>query len=174
MLKLEEILNEILQEPISTPYNCEQVTGKYIPKEKDLRCYFKTNSGNEYVVDFFTIVEPKTVFINGKSIIELSTLVTDDKEYAYLIGLAFSLKERDREDAEEYESSTFENEQYEVLGRVTSVIEQFITNNPKYNILSIMGDTEKRRMDSYLYIFNNQFKDKFNSYKGNSDYFIKK
>mgnify|MGYP001606301577 FL=1 len=96
--------------------------------------------------------------------------------------MGFSLKERDRDNAKEYEKPTFENEQYEVLGRITSIIEQFINNNSKYNILSIAGDTEKRRMNSYLYIFNNHFKNKFNRYKGESEnsetgesyYFIRK
>ena len=93
MKTLEQKINEIFN-PIPTPYKPEQVNGKYVKGKKDLRCYFKTNSGNEYAVDFFVLEEPKTILINGKSIIEASLITSKDKEHAYLIGLGFSLKKK--------------------------------------------------------------------------------
>ena len=174
MLKLEEILKNIIEEALNksipSPYDCKSVEGKYIPEKKDLRCQITTKLGNSYEIDFFTLEEPKTTLVNGKSIVEITDLISDDKQNAYFIGLGFTEKGKGRENSKEYDKVTGFNEPLDLLGRISSIVEQFIDKNPKYNILCILGDTDKQKLNIFIYLFNNQFKDKFDVYKSKSSY----
>jgi len=164
---LRKELLEVYEKSQQTKYIPIKSSGEYVPEKQDTKYKFTSNSGNNYEVDFFVLKEPKTILIDNKSIIDISSSISDDKKYAYLIGISFTIEGRDYSTSDDV---TNKNEQYEVINKVSYLFEEFLKDSPEYNIFFIGTETHRKKLDIYNYIFNKQFKDKFYYIKGQSRY----
>lgn len=184
---LTNILKEVLDKPIKTDYE------KKVDQIVDGRVVdiysFKTKSNNQYDVDFVygTLNPEKTPFKSGM----LSNLLIDDyKKDADYIDLGFSPTEVKNIEVPDdiigtmddpYIAKTNRMEQFELLGKVAFLIEEYVRNNPYYKIYSIGKNTNENNLSTYINIFKRIFSSNFimfdeknPDYKYGSYFFINK
>jgi len=123
----EFILNEIFARPKETIFSIKQEKSKYYTNEINYYSPFKTDSGQEYIIDFIYVKE-ENQFKNDN-----------------VFNLSFTTKEnRDLINHKKYETETDKNEIIELTKRLIYVIEKsigFISLN--YNkIVLLIGETE--------------------------------
>ena len=145
-IKLDEVL-----EPLKTSY-LKKVNQRKFGFLVD-SYLFETNKNNKYVVDFFKDI----VFINAKE--------------NFLIILGFSTIENSEiEDFHDENVTTLDSnyikitnkkEQYEVLGKVVYLIQEYIKNNPNYSIFGITKNTHKKNLIVHNKIYEKIFKNNF-------------
>jgi len=144
---------------------------------------FKTISENIYDVDFYkSNINPKKYENINKYFSNANNLKTID--------IGFTLNNYDRtepitlENPEDdpYVKRSNKNEQYEVLGKVGYMIEEYINNNPDINVYAIGKNSNSSNLAAYLQMYKNIFVNKFiliedksENYNGDDAYyFIKK
>lgn len=133
---------------------------------------FKTTSGNFYDVDFY-----KTI-INLNVLKNVQKYLNSDKDEIKTIDIGFTSSNVDREEKEElhgtsddpYVKRTNRNEQYEVLGKVAYLVEEYVKNND-YNVYVVGKSDDNKKMTVYLKMFENIFRNNFTMIEDVSKYY---
>jgi hypothetical protein len=138
---------------------------------------FKTSSGNSYDVDFYE------TYVNSENI----TLMQDNDKLSNHINVqilnarvvGFTRTELERTDGDdlddeiiknndkEYNKRTERNEQYEVLEKISFIIQEFNKNNPNINCYILGKDSDEKNILAYLKIFQNIFSNDFKMFDSN-------
>ena len=141
---------------------------------------FTTKSDQKYEVDFYHT----TLNLNKlKNIIEYYP----DKKLINCIDIGFTIFNNVNSEYHDYGTwnndpyikRTDKNEQYEVLGKVAFIIDEYIKTHPEQKIYAIGKDTYKSNIKTYLYMFEKLFKsfikieDISEYYNNGAFYFIK-
>jgi len=187
LLDLKQIINEelnnylfeIFNKSIQTIY---QISKNNIYDGNYFDIYrFKTSSGNSYDVDFYKIQLNLNQLSNISKYFPNTDIINS-------IHLGFTSSDYNRDEKPElsgtindlYEKRTNKNEQYEVLGKVAFMIEEYIINNSEIKIFVIGKNTEISKLSAYIKMFENIFSSKFkmvedisNEYEEGAIYFIK-
>jgi hypothetical protein len=168
---LDKFINEVYDNPIKTEY--EKIFDNYEFGYFIDIYRFVTNSGNSYDLDFLkdTINTNRVLILNNNE--KLSSIIKDEYgENINYIELGFTPTEiKDitididpdiigTED-DPYILRTNRNEQYELLNRISFLILEYVKNNPAILIYSIGKNTHENNLNSYIYVFNKIFSNKF-------------
>lgn len=128
---------------------------------------FKTNSGEQYEVDFFkTLIELneshkiKKYFNEKNEHINESALDCVDIGFTYFNNVNNDFHDQGFDILGQYKKRTNKNEQYEVLGKVAFIVNEYIINHPAQEIYAIGKDT----CDSNINVYNNMYNKLFKSY----------
>ena len=141
---------------------------------------FTTKSDQKYEVDFYHT----TLNLNKlKNIIKYFP----NENFIECIDIGFTIFNNVNNDYHDYGTwnndpylkRTNKNEQYEVLGKVAFIIEEYIKSHPEQKIYAISKDTYTSNLKVYLYMFEKLFKsfikieDVSEYYDNGAFYFIK-
>lgn len=166
---LNETLTEIYEKPIKTDY--EEIS-RYFSDDVYLDTYrFKTESGHSYDLDFII----SSINLNGvrtKNNTQIGKLITDDIDEENLsyrdIGFTPTEIKNIEIDVNIYGSKndpyikrTSRNEQYELLNKISYLINEYVNNNPHVYIYTIGKNTKEHNLSTYLYIFKKIFSNDF-------------
>jgi hypothetical protein len=124
----EFILNEIFARPKKTNFIVGNEDSKIYPNETNFFSPFKTDSGQEYIVDFIYVKETKNQFKDSN-----------------VFNLSFTTKEqRDLTNYKKYESPTDRNEIIELTKRLIYVINTTLKFIKQFydNPILLIGETE--------------------------------
>ena len=166
-------LNEILDNPIPTKYDMFINDTFHDDYHKDVY-RFKLDNNNVYDVDFY------------KSPYDANILMKKNNETFYVnsIIIGFSSKENKETysdnsifgtEYDPYVNKTNRNEQYEVLGKVSYLIGEYMRNNPKINFYRIQKNTHSKNLSTYINMFKKQFEKDFLMYDTPKEFvFIRK
>lgn len=173
---IEEMINEIYDKPIVIEYKklLEHDYEGYI-----LDIYrFKTDAGNSYDADFLNqaINTNKIILFkeNDKKHWLSSILKNEFIGLLDCIELGFTPTEFKDIDVEPdsigtmddpYINRTDRKEQYELLNRMSFLIQEYIKNNPNILIYSIGKNTHENNLSSYSYIFNKIFENNYSMFE---------
>lgn len=156
---IKECLNESFQKITPTDYE--------IVNDGEIIIYrFKTDSNNSYDLEF----------ING--FIDCNTKVGDGVISDYVEGIkiggnkcfilttdiAFVPSEiniEDRDNPELYTKETNRGEQFELMGRLSYLVKEYIKNNEMENIFVVGKDTKQIKLNIYNKLFDNLFSSDF-------------
>jgi hypothetical protein len=177
----EEINNfifEILDTLISTEYDILK-DNKYAGFYFDIY-RFKSNSGNYYDVDFYKSE------INPNEYDNISKYFSNVNKLK-IIDIGFTSTNYDRTEPinlenpenDPYVKRTNKNEQYEVLGKVGYLIQEYINNNPDINVYAVGKNSNSLNLAAYLQMYKNIFANKFiliedrsENYNGDDAYYF--
>jgi hypothetical protein len=179
------MIDEVFDKPVKTTYEklLDVVVG-YDHKHDIYR--FKTDGGFSYDVEFHKI------FINFKHpdfdtihLLDGSSLPNKHEEIVTVgIIIGFTPTEVSSLDVPEdiegtpddpYINRTGRNEQYEVLGKIIYLVEEYIKNNPNLYIYIITKNTNRTNIKIYNQMFRNVFSNNFDVYESSEAYYyIKK
>jgi hypothetical protein len=188
LYKLNELINEEVKNIIF------EIFDKLIPTEytvvKDIKYgefiydqyVFTTKSNQKYEVDFYHTIlnlnKLKNVieyFPNEKIIncIDIGFTIFNNVDNDYHdYGIEGTLNDP-------YLKRTNKNEQYEVLGKVAYIVNEYIEKHPEQKIYAIGKNTYKSNLKTYEYMYEKLFKffikieDKSENYNEGAIYFIK-
>jgi len=132
---------------------------------------FKTKKNNSYDVDFYEILlNSNKIKLNDNNFLS-KHIVGNNIINAIDIGFTRSNIDRDSENGDnEYRKRTNKNEQYEVLGKVAFMVEEYIKNNTNIFCYVVGKDTYESNLVAYRKMFENIFSAKFQIFEGNNDY----
>jgi len=171
---IKESINESFESIIKTEYEILQ-------EGSDIIIYrFQTSSGNKYDLEFIrNIISPDKIFYDN-------TKLGDYIDFDYIeqtIDIAFVPSEvniSDRYDPDLYTKETNRHEQFELMGRISYLIKEFIKNNPNVKVYIIGRNTKETKLKIYIKMFENIFSGDFlkkegtnDGYHGGAYYFIK-
>ena len=179
------MIDEIFDKSVRTTY--EKLSDVIINNSLKHDAYrFKTNSGFSYDVEFYKI------FINFNhpdfdriKLLDGNELPNRRNEIIGL-GIVIGFTPTEINDIntpkniqgtldDPYMKKTGRNEQYEVLGKIIYLVEEYIKNNSQYNIYVITKNTENINIKIYNLMFRNVFSNNFNVYESTEAYYyIKK
>lgn len=178
--ELDNYLFEIFEKSIPTEF---KIIKNNIYGDVTYDVYeFETKSGIKYVVEFYN-----TYILNLNELPNVLKYFPNE-DILKLISIGFTTFDYNKNVSDELSGSmndpylkrTNKNEQYEVLGKVAYIIENFIKNNPQYNIYEIGKNTYSSNLLAYLKMFQNIFSNKFHfvedkskNYNEGAYYFIK-
>ena len=172
---IKESINESFESIIETEYET-------LEEGSDIVIYrFQTSSGNKYDLEFIrNIISPNKIFYDN-------TRLDDYIDFDYIeqtIDVAFVPSEvniSDRDVPELYTKETNRDEQFELMGRISFLIKEFIKHNSNVKVYIIGKDTKDTKLKVYIKIFENIFSGDFLKKEGTNDgynngayYFIKK
>jgi hypothetical protein len=177
---ISEYLNEVFDSPINTDYTIEY--------DDNVEIYrFTTNSGNSYDLEFIRHIENcNNKLVGGGTLNDYirGEFRVRGGNYCLVVDLAFVPSEinmSDRDNHELYTKETNRSEQYELMGRISFLVKEYIKNNPEINVFIIGKNTKETKLKIYNKIFDNIFSTKFNKFEGENSgykegsfYFIKK
>lgn len=163
------MIDEYFDKSIETNYDefNEEINGY------DVTTYrFKTNGGESYGLNFFDILVDTKIKMNDNKklcdIIEVkscydSIRVTD-------IGFTVSSRVIDNNDIDDelYAKNTGNNEQIELMARISFLINEFIKKTPNIKIYVVGKNTHETKLLIYKKIFTNIFKNDYILVEGNS------
>ena len=129
---------------IETKFKEIKINSLFIKDNKDTIYRFETISGNEYDVYFSLTDESGCKLIDNTSI--------DDITNEYIPTIFFSLTERGL-DPNTFDVLTNNKENFEVMGKVIYIIDNFVNSN-KYNVYSI-GEVDDNKYRFYSYYLHN-------------------
>ncbi|MFW6219947.1 MAG: hypothetical protein ACOC33_03825 [bacterium] len=189
MLEIKDLINEeinnyifeIFDKQIPTDY--EKIkNNKYRDIIFDIY-RFKSNSGNSYDVDFYY----SDLNINDKP--KLKEHFNSDSIETVDIGFTltnYNTRDIDNDDIiggedDPYNKRSEYNEQYEVLGKIAYIINDFVIEHNNIDAYVIGKDSHHKKLKAYLQMFKNIFSNKFMlideespNYDNGAYYFIKK
>lgn len=174
---INEVLNGFMVDEILEPQKTEfkKLNGNSLLHNYTYDTYrFITKNNNSYDVEFYKqVISLKDIkYIEG----------FDNKEtIGIIIGFTPSeIAEKEISDDiagginDPYIQRTNKNEQYEVIGKVIYLVQEYVKNNPNYYIYLILKNTYDKNLMIYNSIYNNIFKNDFNVYESNDTfYYIK-
>jgi hypothetical protein len=146
---VKEMLTESFDRLITTEY--EKIEDGIITIYR-----FQTDSGNSYDLEFIHGFE-------SGNIVNKEGLVT-------VIDIAFvpsEINTEDRENHDLYSKETNRGEVYELMGRISYLVKDFITNN-NYNIYVFGKNTKYTKQKIYNNMYDNIFSDDFIKIEGDS------
>ena len=179
------IIDEVFDKPVRTEY--EKLINVVINNSLKHDVYrFKTKSGFSYDVEFYkTYINFKHPDFDVITLLDGNTLPNKHEEIITVgIIIGFTPTEisnlstpNDIQGTTEdpYINRTGRNEQYEVFGKIIYLVEEYIKNNPQYNIYIITKNTERTNIKIYNLMFRNVFSNNFDVYESEEAYYyIKK
>jgi hypothetical protein len=160
---LENLINETILEVFNSKIETQfkEVTyGNYIAYE------FKTNSGTSYDLEFHHTQEYSDTKLNGVE--TLGEILNTNEEMINCFDIAFSTSNIiDKNNPDEYEKETNKQEQFELFGRISYIVSIIVEKYKKIKVF-VIGAAKRNKSEIYKAIFENQFKDKFDLYYGES------
>jgi hypothetical protein len=181
------LINKIVKELLSETFNSLIETEYKIVVDGDIIIYrFKTNSDNFYDLEF--IINQ----INCNNKIDSGGVLSDYTEsynirgYCLIptIDIGFVPSEinlDDRDNHELYTKETNRGEQFELMGRISYLVKEYIKNNPEEKVFVVGKNTKETKLKMYEKMFTNLFNNDFLSVEGENFgydngcfYFIKK
>lgn len=165
------LINRVVRRTLKESFNREipteyEILKEDIPEYKITIYRFKTNSGNSYDLEFISA----TRRINEKLI--------DTIDIAFVPS---EINMGDREDLELYTKETNRGETFELMGRLSHLVKDFIKNNPNIDVYVIGKDTKDMKLQIYNKMYKNIFSNDFTKtegedyyYENGAFYFIKK
>ena len=159
LLEIFKSLDESFDSVIETTYTIINF-GEYFA------CRFKTNSANEYDLEFHESDESSETLLGG---VKLGNIIKPKNDVINCLDVAFTLTAvKDKENPDEFEIDTNQKEQYELMGRITYILKKIVNTNNKCNLFIIGGDARRNRLKMYEMMFKNNFKDMFDLYYAKS------
>lgn len=152
-LLYEQVLNEIFDSVIETKYNVIQEYPYIIFR-------FKTNSNNSYDLEFhFATTSNETKLNNGKIIADY---YKGESGFITIVDIGFTPTEvENKNDFDQYTKNTNRNEQIELMGRLTFLIQDFIKKQNKVNVFVLGHDTNNTKLKMYNKMILNNFSNNF-------------
>lgn len=166
IIEFLDFLNEIDTKKISTPYKFEIVPHDLYPNDVVYRYIFETMKNNTYVLDFEPFYEEITdsnIFLDSSK----NKYNVDGVECAKIISIEFTLYGRTEDN---YETLTNFDEKYDVIGRISYLVDNFMLSYPHYDIF-IIGYVNSKKEKLYSN-YNKLFKN-FEMFRGKSEFFQK-
>jgi hypothetical protein len=162
------IINEVLDDKLETEYKIKK---NYLDEFKNkLTTYsFKTDSGNEYDVDFYNeTIDPEDIYINNNKFLSDFILEKHNNlSKAIILGFTHVDNKKVKFDNNDYGTiddpyikRTNKNEKYELLSRIIFLIDEFINKN-NYKFYIIGKNTYENNLNVYINIFKKLFQNKF-------------
>jgi hypothetical protein len=177
---IRECLNESFERVIQTEFDI-------INEGNDIIIYrFKTNGGNYYDVEFIEdVVRCDGHILDGGVLGDYTeTFMVGGRCLIPTVDVAFVPSEiniSDRNNHELYTKETNRGELFELMGRISFLVDEFVNSNPEINNYVIGKNTKKTKLDIYKTMFNNIFSNQFTQLEGDNIgydegcyYFIKK
>jgi hypothetical protein len=138
---------------------------------------FMSNNNNSYDVEFYeiNIIFKYIKLLDGSFLPDLYNEVATKG-----IILAFSPTEIDKTKIPDDIIGTMDDpsikktnrfEQYEVLGKVAYLIQEYMNNNPQYDVYVIGKNTHKNNLTIYQYIFKNIFANNFYEFESVDNFY---
>lgn len=178
------IIDEIFDKPVKTEY--KKLSNVIINNSLKHDVYrFKTDGGFSYDVEFHKIyINFKRPDFETITLLDGSTLPNKHEEIVTAgIIIGFTPTEINDIDVPEdiegtlddpYIKRTNRNEQYEVLGKIIYLVDEYIKNNPEYNIYIITKNTDRINIKIYNLMFRNVFSNNFDVYESEEAYYYVK
>lgn len=181
-------INRIIRESINESFESIIPTEYEIIKENTIIIYrFKTSNDYSYDLEFIEDVMECDFNLNDNiklgDIVECFNVL--GRNYIQTTDLAFvpsEINTDDSENSELYSKETGRGEQFELMGRLSFLVKEYIKNNEYVDVFVIGKNTKDMKLKIYEKMFDNIFSDKFLKYEGNNPdypifgcfYFIKK
>jgi hypothetical protein len=178
------VIDEIFDKPVKTEY--EKLLNVIINNSLKHDVYrFKTDGGFSYDVEFHKIyINFKRPDFETITLLDGSTLPNKHEEIVTAgIIIGFTPTEINDIDVPEdiegtlddpYLNRTNRDEQYEVLGKIIYLVDEYIKNNPEYNIYIITKNTNRINIKIYNLMFRNVFSNNFDVYESEEAYYYVK
>ena len=171
---IREIINESFDKPIETKF-------EVLMDDSVLIYRFKTNSDNYYDLEFINNIERcDNKLLNGKTLGDYLKCGNTVK----IIDLAFvpsELNLDDRHNHELYTKETNRFEHFELMGRLSYLINYYINDDQETNVFVVGKDTKEMKLKIYEKMFDNIFSSDFiklegynSGYNNGCFYFIRK
>ena len=130
---------------------------------------FKTNSDEQYDLNFFfNSITVKTKILNGGILLNL--IQTHGEGFVPTVDIGFTLTSRivDSPDIDDelYNANTNKNESIELMGRISFLINVFVSSNRNINIFVVGKNTEEKKLLIYNKVFSNIFGNEFIATEG--------
>lgn len=175
---IKNVLGESFESEIPTEYK-EIRLGKTI-----LGYRFITNSGNSYDLEFIFNYMLKEQ-IDDEIYENIPNYYKSEHGAVLTVDLAFVPSEiniEDRDNQEIYNRDTNRDEVFELMGRISFLVKDFIKNNRNINVFIIGKNTKEMKLSIYKKMYENIFSNNFMKMEGYNDnypsegsfYFIKK
>ena len=186
--KLKYLLAKIINEEINKMYIDEILDSintdyKIFINKKTSQNYihdtyrFKTKNNNSYDVEFY-----KNKFYSGfielLNDVNLSDVIGNDVTTEIVIGFTPTEIAKTNipidlmgTENDPYVTRTNRNEQYEVLGKIIFLVQEYIKNNPEYYIYDILKASDKKNIIVYNSIFKNLFSKDFTMFESDESFF---
>lgn len=146
---IKQTLNESFNSVIPTEH-------KEIHNEWPMTIYrFTTNSGNSYDLEFMLGYESSDIFKKIVTVVDVAFVPSE-------------INMDDRDNHELYSKETNRKEQYELMGRITYLLKEFIRNNEEYNVYVFGKNTEETKQSMYNKMYENHFYGEFVRVEGKS------
>lgn len=181
------LINKVITETLNESFESIIETNFKIIEEGDITIYrFKTNSGNEYDLEFIFDTTKCDTPIEGGLYLDRLTKTQNIGGFCRIptVDIAFVPSEinlSDRENPELYTKETNRGEQFELMGRISYLVKQYLKNNPQQKVFIIGKNTKETKLKIYETIYNNIFSSEFIKVEGQNEgypegcvYFIKK
>lgn len=158
------LINRIIRECLNESFDTILKTDYEMVKDGVITIYrFKTNSNNYYDLEFISgLIDCYTKTDDGGFLSKY--FLCDDDEVVKTIDVAFVPSEiniDDRDNHELYTKETNRGEQFELMGRISFLVKEFIKNNPKQNIFVIGKNSKEMKLKIYNKMFDNIFSQNF-------------
>lgn len=178
------MINRIIKETITESFNSIIETQYDSFFDGDIEIYrFKTNSDNSYDLEFITNIINKNTSLNDGSYLKDYLADTEDV-LVKSVDIAFVPSEINMDDRDNHELYTKEinrGETFELMGRISYLINRYIKNNPDNKVYVIGKNTKETKLNMYNNMFSNLFNHDYFKLEGDnygydegSYYFIKK
>lgn len=181
------LINKIVKELLSETFNSLIETEYKIVVDGDIIIYrFKTNSDNFYDLEFIINQINCNNKIYSGGVLSDYTESYNIRGYCLIptIDIGFVPSEinlDDRDNHELYTKETNRGEQFELMGRISYLVKEYIKNNPKEKVFVVGKNTKETKLKMYEKMFTNLFNNDFLSVEGENFgydngcfYFIKK
>jgi len=166
MVIMENLITEIFDSTIETEF-------KEIPFDDYIAYRFKTNSGNEYDLEFHYSEEDSTTIINHENGTTLGDIL-NKTGMIDCFDIAFTLTSVENKDnPDEFELETNLNEVNELFGRISYIIQILLKKYKKIKLF-VIGSARRNRLKIYEKIFENHFSNEFKLFYGESQYHVGK
>lgn len=178
-------IDEIFDKPVRTEYEILLDVTMNNNKYHDIY-RFKTNGDFSYDVEFYkNFINFKYPNFETVTLLDGSALPNKLNEIL-TVGIIIGFTPTEINDVnvpaniegtvdDPYINRTGRNEQYEVLGKIIYLVEEYIKNNPQYYIYIITKNTDKTNIKIYNLMFRNVFSKNFDVYESTEAYYyIKK
>lgn len=177
---IDEFINETFQTKLETEYEVD------VNNNRGLREYiftFKTNSGTEYCLQFTGQLINGDTLIDGKNKLNTITknLTKIENEY-FCVEIGFTIKKnfKFRRNNDKYLEQTNKNEPFELLSRISYLVDIYQSENNRINLYFVSRRTNNMNLTIYKTLFRNIFSNNFKMFESNNSddtgglYFINK
>lgn len=155
------LLKEVFDSKIKTQF-------KEVQYSDHISYEFETKSGENYDLEFFYSEEKSdTTLDNGEN---LGSILGTTETKVPCFDISFTLSNViDKDNPDEFEIDSNKQEQFELFGRISYIIDVIVKKYKKVDLF-VIGGARRNRMDIYKKMFMNSFSNDFDVYFGESQY----